>query len=404
MPKFHQLFLGICRVDIGPTGMLDCYVGFRSDIGERPVTGDNTAATEMAGDEVADPAQGEGNNSETPALVGEDGAQDAADPVERDENNSDEGPAADDDATTVTGIPIKDPRATRVHENYDIDLDDEDDASSKSVETKYTTCCHKVRCLPSTAIIKAVKTAATAISIAHLGIGDKEAQALAQMISEMNELTELQSEENLIGAKGGNAIVHVLKASTTLKTVNLSGNALGYDALVGPADVLGMNATLEKLQIRNVGISLLHADKICMDLRSNFRLTLLDVSENAFGEKGGMLLGQALPFNDGLKVLSVKNCQIDDNPEFFELYISRNRLNDAALARLMNSIRDSNSLQRVSVAYNQYSTPAIMPLLHAIQDAAGLKEIDISGSVLGKRQSKCFVTKSAWIAFNTIVE
>ena len=108
-------------------------------------------------------------------------------------------------------------------------------------------------------------------------IGNKEATVLAEMLRENNSLWELDVSNNLIGEEGAEKLARSLEYNSTLEKLNLYGNAIGLRG----------------------------ATALALMLRTNKTLRDLDVSNNAVGEEGATKLIQAHEQNSTLETLKV---------------------------------------------------------------------------------------------------
>ncbi len=142
--------------------------------------------------------------------------------------------------------------------------------------------------------------------MASHNMGDAYALDMANFLQGETELA--LDFNDAIGAEGAVALAKALKGNTTLKTLDLGGNAIDAEGAVALAEAL----------------------------KGNTILTTLHLNENAIGEEGAVALANALKFNTNLRTLYLISCSLDTG--------------DAAL--LADALRANTTLTSLNLSLN----------------------------------------------------
>ena len=90
----------------------------------------------------------------------------------------------------------------------------------------------------------------TSLELYKCGIGDSGAREIAEYVRASKTLRTLNLGGNKIGAEGAAAIGDALRASRTLTELNLIGNKIGDEGAAAIGDALRANDALTELGLR----------------------------------------------------------------------------------------------------------------------------------------------------------
>ncbi|KAF9559054.1 hypothetical protein EC968_006751 [Mortierella alpina] len=138
----------------------------------------------------------------------------------------------------------------------------------------------------------------TILELPRNSIGDKEAQALSEVLKTNSNLVTLNVSTNKIGDNGVQTLAETLGTNRTLTTLNLRGNMIGGHGARAHKDIgaqalskaLETNKTLVTLNLRNNSIGSHGAQALAEALSTNMALTALGLQENEIGYRGMVAL------------------------------------------------------------------------------------------------------------------
>ncbi|GCA62954.1 hypothetical protein KIPB_006928 [Kipferlia bialata] len=137
-------------------------------------------------------------------------------------------------------------------------------------------------------------------------IGPEGALSLAGALSHVPLLTELTLCVNTISDDGTLAIASDLLHVPRLKSLNLGSNDISDVGLTGLADALGHVPRLTRIWLHDNDITAVGVGHLVDRLPAE--LSLLVLSGNPIGRRGGAFLGNAIPQLPMLDVLSLDDC------------------------------------------------------------------------------------------------
>ncbi|XP_072892719.1 ribonuclease inhibitor-like [Hemitrygon akajei] len=168
---------------------------------------------------------------------------------------------------------------------------------------------------------------------------------------------------------GAEDITTALSTNSSLMELNLSGNKLGDSGVKLVSDALrNPECKIQKLGLRDVGLSDSSADDLIFALSTNRSLMELDLSVNKLGDSGVKLVSAALRnpeckiqrlwlHNVGLTDSGVKDLvsALSTNQSLMELDLGLNSLTDRSVPALRRLILTLPSLERIELGMNQFS-------------------------------------------------
>ncbi|KAJ3050490.1 hypothetical protein HK097_008553 [Rhizophlyctis rosea] len=172
----------------------------------------------------------------------------------------------------------------------------------------------------------------------------------------------------------------VLRNNTSLQTLNIANNAthssslsqsLQNDTMMHISRMMCLNYTLRNIELAKMGIT----DWICVEylskaIRTNMRLTSLDLSCNRISRDGGVAIFKSIHKHPSLAILKLSNCAVQDegaeaaaemignNFTLKSLYMDHNAITGKGLIALANSFSKNMSLKQITLWGNKWDTPA----------------------------------------------
>ena len=196
--------------------------------------------------------------------------------------------------------------------------------------------------------------------ISHNNISDDGAIALSKYLKNNCTLQELSISHNVVSDNGIISISKALCASTTLQTLDISHNSI-FDAgaaIIG--EFLKNNKILQKLNISYNKVSNNGIISISKALRMNAVLQTLDISHNNISDNGVFAIGKALRNCTSMDATTEEINNVQSNCTLKELDISHNNLSSGGIITLSNCLKSNNTLQQLTVSWNDYIIPLVL--------------------------------------------
>ncbi len=193
-------------------------------------------------------------------------------------------------------------------------------------------------------------------------IGDSGAAALMQALQLNSTLKYLHLGKNVI-SDPGEALPQALKSNCTLTFLNLADNRINDSGVAHLVEALGSQCTaLTHLGLRGnmIGDSLVQT--LAKALVSNGKLTHLDLRKNSIGDAGATSLGNAL----------------QSNHQLTNLNLWHNSIGDAGAEGLANALQSNCSLMNVNLSKNCVGDRGAESLARALHSNNNLINLDIS--------------------------
>lgn len=177
-------------------------------------------------------------------------------------------------------------------------------------------------------------------------------------------LKTLNLTNNGITKHAADEIGLALKTNNTLEVLNLSNNKLQSTGIVKIMHILNKdNKTLKVLDVEYNDINDLAADKIAATLANNTSLEQLNLSGNSLKAKGTIKILQALKTNRTLKILIMRDCDIEYteqaggyiadalacNTGLEKLLLCKNRLHTSGAIKIMQSLQKNSTLKVINL-------------------------------------------------------
>uniref|UniRef100_A0A7S1IV46 Uncharacterized protein n=1 Tax=Eutreptiella gymnastica TaxID=73025 RepID=A0A7S1IV46_9EUGL len=208
------------------------------------------------------------------------------------------------------------------------------------------------------------------LSLAHAGLGDKGAIALAESLKVNSRIHDLCVLDNWITPRGGQALLEAIKQNDSITKLDLSENRLGYRAgqvdhhTIGETlrDVLLENKTLKAISLRSNKFGDGDICQVASGLSENFSLHVMDMSYNELGPRAGEAIGTML----------------NSNGDLTELNLEWNQLRNEGTMFVLDGLKNNNTLKMVSIAWNGVSDKGGVAVGEVLQTNTSLEEVDVS--------------------------
>ena len=172
-----------------------------------------------------------------------------------------------------------------------------------------------------------------------------------------------------------------------ISELDLFERTISDDEAILLADMLKVNTTLKKLNIRFCSITVTGISKITEALEVNTTLKTLDLSSAHFGNNGAIKLAKMLKNNKSIETLIICDNSIGDsgmieiaealksNNKLKELNINDNRFADNAANKIVEVISINKTLKKLYMAYNCITVMAADTIVKALQNNKTLIEL-----------------------------
>ncbi|KAG9069808.1 hypothetical protein KI688_009133 [Linnemannia hyalina] len=223
-------------------------------------------------------------------------------------------------------------------------------------------------------LAEALKTNSTltTLDLGGNSIGFDGAKALAEALKTNSTLATLHLWNNSIGSDGAKALAEALKTNSTLTTLDLGNNSIGSDGAKALAEALKTNSTLTTLGLGNNSIGSDGAKALAEALKTNSTLTTLDLGGNSIGFDGAKALAEALKTNSTLATLHLWNNSIGS---------------DGAKA-LAEALKTNSTLTTLDLKYNSIGSDGAKALAEALKTNSTLTTLHLWNNSIGSDGAK----------------
>lgn len=188
------------------------------------------------------------------------------------------------------------------------------------------------------------------------GFGDAEVVSLVQgaLLNPHSALQRLYLNANNIGARGAEALRDLLLRNRSLRSLVLSGNALKEAGAIALAEGLRGNTTLENLQ----------------------------VDSTKMGARGVKAVVEALADQQGLRRLQIKNNEVETSQRSrISQFGDDSTISQAALAGAFEtSLRENSVLRELDLGFNYMGDTVLLGLGRSLQTNRTLRQLMLSGN------------------------
>lgn len=162
-------------------------------------------------------------------------------------------------------------------------------------------------------------------------------------------------------------LLRALKRNTSITSVNLWRNNLGYPGALALSNLLTTNTTIVSLNLENNNIDSSGVNLIATSLKRNKCLKTLDLSLNEIGDEGARGLADAL----------------EQNSSLMSLNLGRNFVGDKGARALANAAGKSKTVTSLNFHSNQLGSEAAGGLADALASSTKLNYLNLAGNSVG---------------------
>ena len=261
-----------------------------------------------------------------------------------------------------------------LNEEYDCDDDDRDD------DNAFVLCIIRFKTSP---------------------LGNSDAVSVSQVLKANSSLTSLDFSGNAIRQSGASCLSDALIANSSLTSLCLSGNEIGDNGASCLSQALIANSSLTTLDLRGCSISQSGASCLSHALEANSSLRYFDLSRNSIGEDGAACLTQALKANGCLTNLDLSENGISksgasffsqvllSNSSLTRLCLRENGIGVDAASRLSKALAANSSLTSFDLSYNSIGEDGAACLSQALAATSSLSHLGLSGNIIGDGGAVC---------------
>ncbi|XP_072133414.1 uncharacterized protein [Mobula birostris] len=232
------------------------------------------------------------------------------------------------------------------------------------------------------------------------------------------KLQELQLRNVGLTDSGAKDLASTLRTNRSLMELNLNDNKLGDSGVkLVSAALKKAKCKIQKLWLRDVGLTDSGAKDLASALSSNPSLTELNLGANKLGDSGVKLVSAALKnseckiqklwlYDVGLTDSGAKdlNSTLSTNQSLTELSLNDNKLGDSGVKLVSEALKISEcKIQKLSLRNVGLTDSGVEDLLSALRTNPSLTELNLSGNKLGDsgvklvsealRNSECKIQK-----------
>ncbi|KAK5809251.1 hypothetical protein F5H01DRAFT_394807 [Linnemannia elongata] len=226
-------------------------------------------------------------------------------------------------------------------------------------------------------------------------IGGKEFGLLAEALKTNSTLTTLNLENNLIGFDGAKALAEALKTNKALTTLNLRLNSIGSYGAMALAEALKTNKTLTTLNLVGNSIGSDGAKALAEALKTSKNLTTLNLESNSIGDDGAKALATAFKINSTLTTLNLERNSVGDdgakaltdalktNSTLTTLNLENNSIGDDGAMALAEALKTNKTLTTLNLRLNSIGSYGAMALAEALKTNKTLTTLNMVGNSIG---------------------
>eukprot|EP00606_Chrysophyceae_sp_TOSAG23-5_P000693 GSChrysophyteH2.ASY1.ANO1.40.1 assembled CDS len=246
-----------------------------------------------------------------------------------------------------------------------------------SPRSRFISGCLQARKNPRASLILRKKLGKS-IKLSHMAIGNEVAALLADCLSDMPYLEELDVNNNALTDAGVASILEAIMPLKTLKTLNISRNKMDDDA----ADALAAYVQLEDCPCETLIMQVSDVDdfegeRFVRCLMQNKSITEIDLSDNLIGcaENMRTVIPDMCTCSEAFaEMLEVEGCILK------KLTLAWNTIRLGSCVRLTQSLRNNSSLTYLDLSYNSLSYDGGEALGDALLENSTLQYLDVSSN------------------------
>jgi len=337
-------------------------------------------------------------------------------------NENEEGDAAEVDEEDVR-VQHEDEESDYCETDLELNEETTDDERDTDERQAYKDICARLDTIPVSRVLDGILhpggSNITELDLAHHGIGDRGARAVAKALIGNETLTKMDVSDNGIEGAGGAALASMV-AKSNISNLDMSENKLGHQVGSAAAFAIGNMMTEGKVIVLNLsrnGIVDADMEPIAEAMKST-SVQRLNMNHNFLGAESGCFLGPAIEENISLSYLDLSwnNIRLDgaakiaegiaknstlevanlgwngfgdagaaacaemlkENKTLEELILSNNRIRMAGSVALAGAVSENSTLKVLRLQYNELSDDGIIAWLTTLRENSGtLKTLDL---------------------------
>lgn len=212
------------------------------------------------------------------------------------------------------------------------------------------------------------------LNLSENALGEKGVRAFSELLGSQKSLEKLYLRNNGISEEAAEALCELIPSTEKLRVLNFHNNMTGDEGAVAIAKVLKQSPLLEDFQCSSTRVDSIGGIALSDALQSCARLRKLDLRDNLFGVEAGMVLSKTLGMLGDIA----------------ELHLSYLNLEDKGAMAIFDSLRQSAPcLEVLDIAGNEITAkaaPAAAAFLSAKQTLRKLgfseNELKDEGAIL----------------------
>ena len=232
-------------------------------------------------------------------------------------------------------------------------------------------------------------------------LGNSDAASVSQVLKANSSLTSLDLSGNAIRQSGASCLSDALIANSSLTSLCLSGNEIGDDGASCLSQALIVNSSLTTLDLSRCSISQSGASCLSHALEANSSLRCFDLSQNSIGEDGAACLTQALKANCCLTNVDLSENGISEsgasffsqvllgNSSLTTLCLRRNGVGVDAASCLSKALAANSSLTSFDLSWNSIGEDGAACLSQALAATSSISYLGLSGNIIGDSGAVC---------------
>ncbi|XP_039981263.1 leucine-rich repeat-containing protein 74A-like isoform X2 [Xiphias gladius] len=250
-------------------------------------------------------------------------------------------------------------------DEWDTDLET-DDASNKAQNLSraelYLHACRQTGTVPVSSFLRHLGEAN--LNLNHYGLGPPGAKALAVVLQNDNNVTNLELEDNALRVEGARYLMEMLQTNISIQSLNLSNNQLHLKGADIISKMLLDNYYIKSIKLSGNDFDDSAAKYLADALKGDYVVKELDLSHNKFCDTGGEHLGDMLATNVGIEVLN----------------LSWNHLRMRGAVALSAGLKVNSTLKQLQLSWNGFGHIEAEPLGQALKHNSTLVLLDLSSN------------------------
>lgn len=251
----------------------------------------------------------------------------------------------------------------------------------RSPTSIYIAKCQKLQLIPEPLIAKALASRNGTLDLTSYGVGDQLVKAVAESLSQMDDITTINLKGNRLSDKGVKDLLRKIQ-TRTIKHLDLSENQLGFKATLRIADFMkDPSLHLYELNLENNQLQDRAVQRLVRALLVGNGVAKLNLTRCGISNRSAAALSELLKCSMSLR----------------ELYLGWNKIRGAGAVAFAQGLQRCDSLRTLDLSWNAFGsvtggTNAAIALAEALSNNETLVHLDISYNRL--RESDCKVLSS----------